>query len=134
MSRRENPGETDGIAVCGWDSETPPQPSQTALDQYADGVRLLRDIITIFDHRKVDRLRTSDLIESLSTIEGRPWTGMSSEGHCAAQKLARLLRPLHIRPQTIRFVDRTAKGYLRLSFEKVLNRLAGQASAGVRCS
>jgi hypothetical protein len=121
MSRREDPAVADAIAV--WDCETAPEQPQTALDRYEDGVRLLHDIITIFDQRKVDRLRTSDLIEGLSTIEGRPCTGMSSENHCAAQKLARLLRPLLIRPKTLRFVDRTAKGYERRWFAKALRGL-----------
>jgi hypothetical protein len=37
--------------------------------------------------------------------------------------LAQLLRPLHIRPKTIRFEDGTAKGYLRPWFEEALGRL-----------
>ena len=131
MSRREKPGEMSAIAVCGWDFEIPPRQPQTVLDQYGDSVRLLRDIITILDHRKVDRLRTSDLIESLSTIEGRLWSG---EYLHDAQKLARLLRPLRIRPKTIRFVDGTAKGYQRRCFEKALIEIAEIATAEGRLS
>ena len=118
MSRRERPAVTNAIALYVFDERT-----LRALDQHDDGVRLFQDIIAIFRQRDVDRLRTSALIDSLSAIEGRPWTGMSSEYLCDSQKLARLLRPLHIRPKTIRFVDGTAKGYERRWFEQALRRL-----------
>jgi hypothetical protein len=124
MSRRENPAVADAIAVCGWDFETAPQETLRAL------VHLLRSILAIFDRRKVDLLRTSDLIESLSSIENHPRTELSSGYLHDAQKLARLLRPLHIRPKTLRFGHRTAKGYERRRFEKALVRVTEMSTTG----
>lgn len=126
MSRREEPTVTDAIALCDFDGRT--QEALRPFEQHDDDVRLLlRDIITIFDQRKVDPLRSSDLIDGLLAIDGRPWSG---EYLRDAQKLARLLRPLHIRPKTLRFVDRTAKGYERRWFEKALIRVTEMAATG----
>jgi hypothetical protein len=115
MSRRENPAVADATAL-------------SALD---DDVRLLRDIIDIFRQRNVDRLQTSDLIEGLSASDGHRWSG---EFQRDANKLARPLRPLLIRSKTIRFKDRTAKGYERRWFEKALVRIAKNGSPGARLS
>jgi hypothetical protein len=56
----------------------------------------------------------------LSVIESHPWSGEYLRN---AQKLALLLRPLLIRPKTIRFEDNFYKGYLRQWFEEALRRL-----------
>lgn len=65
---------------------------------------LLADSLRVFQQANVSSLSTRELIGGLSVIEGRPWTGWSSEGPDFggnAQELARLLRPLHIRSGTI---------------------------------
>jgi Protein of unknown function (DUF3631) len=128
MSRRERPTVADAIPVR-IDFE-----DRSAVGHHGDDVHLLWDIVTIFRQRNADRLRTSVLIDSLSAIEGRPWSGMSSECLGHAQKLARLLRPLHIRPKTIRFNEGIAKGYLRRWFENVPFSLAEIVAAGARWS
>jgi Protein of unknown function (DUF3631) len=133
MLRREKLAVVDAAAASVRDIET--GPALRAQDRQIDVVLLLLNIIAIFRQRNVDRLRTSVLIESLSSIEGhRPWTGISSEDLCDAQKLARPLRPLRIRPMTIRFGDLTAKGYERRCFEKALTRFAAIPGTGTGLS
>src|SRR5438477_1967624 len=102
MSRREPAAVVDGAALNKPNVESAPQ-----QDQQGDGARLLHDIIAGFDQRKADRFRATVPIENLSASGDRR---QSWESGRDAQRLARLLRPLHIRAMTIRFVDGTAKG------------------------
>jgi hypothetical protein len=129
MSRREKLSVGDAIALRAFDGG--PHQTPRAFAQHGDGVRLLQEITDIFCERKADRLRTSVIIESLSTIQGSLWSGEYSRD---AQKLALLLRPLLIRPKTIRFKDGFYKGYLRRWFEETLVRLAEVPAAGGRRS
>jgi hypothetical protein len=121
MSIREKPAVAVAVVLDDWGFEAGPQVTFGALDRQVDASLLLRDVIDIFRERNVDRLPTSVLIADLSAIEGRPWTGFSSEHFFRdAQKLARWLRPLFVRPGTMRFADGTAKGYLRRDFETAI--------------
>jgi hypothetical protein len=129
MSKREKLSVA-GTALRAF-ATAPQNPLTRGVDPDGDGVRLVEDIISIFRQRNVDRLRTSILVKSLSAIEDRRWFGESRRN---AQRLAQLLRPLHIRPKTVRFKDGTAKGYLRMSFEKVLIRVAEIDASGTHRS
>lgn len=123
MSKIEKPAAAAAVALDNRALGAYLQVALKALDQQVDASLLLQDIVSIFGKLNADRLRTSILIGALSRIESRPWTGMASSDYLDdAQRLARLLRPLHIRPKTIRFEDRTAKGYLRSWFEEASGR------------
>jgi hypothetical protein len=118
-------GEAEGLGVRRGDLDKAVAVQRKfirAIDDRFDRSLLLRDIISVFPQQ--DRISSKTLItDYISKIEDRPWTGMSfTSGNAAA--VARLLRPLSIRPRTIRFEDGTAKGYLRRCFEKAAVRVA----------
>ena len=116
MSGREGPSVADAIALGDFGGGVLQTPG--AVDRHDDDiVRLLQDIIAIFRQRDADRLPTSVLIDGLLAVEGQNWSG---EYLRDAQKLARLLRALHIRSRTIRFEHGPAKGYQRRCFEDAL--------------
>jgi hypothetical protein len=79
----------------------------------------------------VDRTSSAHLIERLVEIVPRPWAEYGRSGKPLTQnKLARLLRPLHIASEQIRFGSGdNCKGYYRHAFEEVWDRpFAGSAS------
>ncbi len=99
----------------------------TKTDDDSHPVLLLKDIQTIFDNARLDRLATDRILSELAAMEHRPWPEWANGKAITAQQMARLLRGFGISPTTIRFSqDRTAKGYLRKSFEDAFSRyLAG---------
>jgi hypothetical protein len=121
---------SDAIAPSEFDLKFASPCAAAALDHH-DDIHLLRGIIDIFRQRNVDRLRTRTLIEVLSASESRPSSGQFQRD---AAKLAKRLRPLLIRPKTIRFNDGPAKGYEREYFEKALIRIAETAAPEARLS
>ena len=106
MSRRKRPAVAPTIALRNFDRG--PE-SLRAVDEQVDALGRLRDVIAIFGQWNVDRLRASARIDSLSAIEWRPWWDMPSHYFCDAQRLARLLCPLHISPRTIRWFEEAPK-------------------------
>jgi putative DNA primase/helicase len=95
----------------------------SVVDDQSAGVKLLTDIRTIFAARGVDRLPSAALVESLVTMEGRPWTEFGKSGKPISQnRLARLLDPYQIRPDSIRVGDKTPKGYQLADFEDAFSR------------
>jgi hypothetical protein len=92
---------------------------------------LVNDIASIFQRRRVKRLRSRDLLVDLSMMENRPWSGIEGN-HRGGAKLARFLAPCRIRPVTIRFGKKPYKGYYRECFEdkRVTHSLASRDSSG----
>lgn len=87
------------------------------------GVRLLRDILTIFDGHGLDRIPSAELVAALGTIETSPWAEYSHGKPITALKLARLLGRFDIAPRSIRLPDdKTPKGYHRTDFEDAWRR------------
>jgi hypothetical protein len=72
---------------------------------------LLGDIRSLFAEAQSDRLKSADIAAALASIEGRPWAERGANGPFTKHRLAALLAPFGIRPQTIRFGAGTAKGY-----------------------
>ena len=62
-------------------------------------------------------------------MEGRPWAGGDGNGPLTRHRLAQLLAPFGIRPQTIRVGTATAKGYLRAQFDDAFGRYLPQPPA-----
>jgi len=90
-------------------------------------VHLLADIRTIFAARKLDRLTSLKLVEELIAIEGRPWAEWKAGKPLSQNGLARLLKPLKIRPGTKRIDgEQTAKGYYLADFDDAFSRYLGQ--------
>ena len=83
---------------------------------------LLSDIRVVFTESLSDRLKSADLAAALANMEGRPWAECSGKGPITKHRLAELLSPYGIKPQTSRIGPVTAKGYLRRQFEDAFER------------
>jgi hypothetical protein len=82
---------------------------------------LLGDIRDAFGERK--EMPSADLVETLVGIEGHPWAEMGRSGKPLSQaKLARLLKPLGIRPGNVGPEAARVRGYLREHFEEAFGR------------
>jgi len=91
---------------------------------------LLGDIRDVFDGlvSDKDRISSAHLIERLVEIVPRPWAEYGRTGKPLTQNgLARLLKPLRIAPEQIRFeTGENLKGYYRHSFEEAWDRFLPQ--------
>jgi hypothetical protein len=101
-----------------------------ALDSETIGVQLLSDIRNIFlqlpekDPAK-QAIPSHELVGRLLELEDRPWPEFSRGRPLTPSQLARLLRPFHIIPNTIRInsgASGTFKGYRCKQFEKAFER------------
>jgi hypothetical protein len=79
-------------------------------------IRLLADILAIFQNSRLERLTSMELLSRLAEVETSPWADWTHGKPLIAVGLARLLKPFEICPRTIRVDDATPKGYLRDSF------------------
>jgi hypothetical protein len=59
-------------------------------------------------------------------IEGRSWAEWKAGKPLSSNGLARLLKPLKVRPETVRIGDRTPKGYYVSQFEDAFRRYLDQ--------
>jgi hypothetical protein len=128
--RERRCGEAEGLGVRRRDLDKAVAERRRfirAIDDTFDGSLLVRDIASIFRQINPKQLSTKSIIRNISKVQDRPWSGMLDIDQNAAA-IARLLRPLHVRPKPIRFKDEIARGYTRQCFEKALRRL--QVSAG----
>ena len=90
------------------------------------------DIRAIFAERGVDRLPSAELVEALIAIEGRPWAEWKAGKPLSQNGLARLLKPLKIRPGTKRFAgEKTLKGYYLSDFDDAFSALS-RPGGGIR--
>ncbi len=104
-----------------------------ALSAGQDGeslrVTLLRDIWAAFEARGTDRLSSDELAAYLGGLEDRRWPEYRAGRPITKPQLARLLRPFHISPGTIRLPDgRTPKGYHRAAFADAVERYCGASA------
>jgi hypothetical protein len=86
---------------------------------------LLGDIRDVFDKlvSDKDRISSAHLIEGLVEIVPRPWAEYGRSGKPLTQnKLARLLKPLGIKPQVVRIGTETPSGYYRHQFDEAWDR------------
>lgn len=86
------------------------------------GVELLKDIRSIFDMLKVERIHSQVLVMQLTLIEGRPWSEWRNGRAMTANSLSRLLKPFNIRPKDIREHTVVKKGYDKKEFLDAFNR------------
>jgi len=85
-------------------------------------VLLLDDIRKIFDKLGKDRITSEWLVGRLALLEDRPWGDWNGTKPLTERQLARLLKPIHIRPKGIRVGARTPRGYLRATFGDAFSR------------
>lgn len=83
--------------------------AEAQSDDDSIGVRLLRDIQSIFADRAVAEMTSTDLAEALAAIEASPWGEWSRGKPLSTARLARLLRSFEIYPGQIQ--NGAARGY-----------------------
>ncbi len=85
-------------------------------------VLLLDDIRKIFDKLGKDRITSAWLVSRLALFEDRPWGDWNGTKPLTERQLARLLKPIRIKPKTIRVGAGTKRGYLRAAFGDAFSR------------
>mgnify|MGYP001612139499 CR=1 FL=1 len=88
------------------------------------GVKLLADIRQVFDSCRMDRISSEDLCVELARVETSPWAEWYGKA-ITKMRLAHLLKPYEIRPESVRIGDKTPKGYMRKWFEDSWSRYLG---------
>lgn len=95
------------------------------------GVIMLDDCRTIFDRAGADRMTSEALLGALLELDSNwswsEWRGVRDDQYprkLSVGELARLLRPFHIRPRSLRIAGsaKTRKGYYRKQFESAWAR------------
>jgi Protein of unknown function (DUF3631) len=87
------------------------------------GVRLLRDIFTVFTEKAADKLPSWSLVEDLIEIDASPWGDLKGK-ELDARGLAWRLRPYGIKSKKLRFGNDTAWGYEKAFFMDACVRYA----------
>lgn len=81
------------------------------------GIELLMDIKSMFEERKVDRVRSRDLVAWLCEDDEKPWATYNRGKPIAARQISKKLSGYGIKTnKTINFGANTAKGYFKSSF------------------
>jgi hypothetical protein len=100
-------------------------------------IRLLADIKRVFDRKAVEALSTESLLQGLIAIaDDAPWPDMfeellkSEKRRSAGSRLARYLKPYHIKPVTVRVGEEVSKGYHRDQFKTAWERYLPEISSG----
>jgi putative DNA primase/helicase len=95
----------------------------TDMDDDAIGVMLLEDIRQIFEGQPDANIFSETLVNTLHTIEERPWSEWGRHRKPLSKtQLAGLLRDFDIRPKTVRVEQSEAKGYARADFTDAWSR------------
>lgn len=90
-------------------------------DSESLGIRLLRDIKSVFGEGGKDRLSTSTLLEKLHEADEAPWGSLRGEP-LDARGLARLLKPYGVQPKQLRIDEDKVRGYRRGVFKDAWER------------
>jgi hypothetical protein len=85
---------------------------------------LLADIRDVFTEAGADRMESRVLVTALAAKDDRPWAEWRNGKSITVNQIATILEPFGIHPKTIRFRDRTAKGYLFADLEDAFARYA----------
>jgi putative DNA primase/helicase len=99
-----------------------------AADNESVRVLLLEDLRALFIERGVERLKTSDIIEHLATLEVHPWAEWKRGKPLSPTGMARLLKPFGITPDKWRDGE-TIRGYKLDQFTETFARYLGDQNA-----
>jgi len=92
------------------------------------GVRILRDVQTVFGERDVDRITSVALVGALIASEDPAYAPDRRGREFDVRVLSRRLKPFRIHPETIRYCEKgsseekRAKGYMRAEFANAWRR------------
>lgn len=92
---------------------------------------LLRDIKSVFDKKKVDRIQTTDLLKTLSADDMAPWGTWNRGQEMAPRQLANKLKAYSIHPKPIKIAGATYKGYLLSDFSDAFERYISFPAGGI---
>lgn len=95
------------------------------LDDESVGIQLLSDIREVWEKHAKPVIASQELVNHLLEREDRPWIELHQGRPITPPRLARLLKPFHISPGTIRIAPGpggTIKGYKQTQFDKVFER------------
>ena len=90
------------------------------------GETLLRDIHSIFDERKADKIFSKDLALALCEIEGRPWADWNRGSGFKPNDLAKQLQRYRIHPQKVSIGAEKLQGYRAENFKDAWERYCAQ--------
>ncbi len=83
---------------------------------------LLQDIQSVFDTKRVDRIKTVDLIDALCEDVEAPWATYNRVKPIGARQLVNLLKPYDIKPEKIYINLIESRGYDKTFFTDAFNR------------
>jgi len=83
---------------------------------------LLADIRDVFTEAGADRMESRLLAIALASKDEGPWAEWRNGKPITVNQIAAILGPFGVHPKTIRFGDKTAKGYLLADFEDAFAR------------
>ena len=86
------------------------------------GTELLADIQEIFEHKKVDRISTAELIKELIADDEKPWNTYNKGFQIKPRQIAAKLKGYGIHSKTIRIGFETAKGYEKDQLAEAFSR------------
>ncbi|MDA7645605.1 DUF3631 domain-containing protein [bacterium] len=129
---RANDNWTPLIAIAKlagdeWTSQAVEAAQSLSQDQSGEsmstGEMVLSDIKAIIRERRWLKFRSTELVEALVSLEGRPWAEYGRQGlPISATKLAKLLKPFKVYPGVIRFSDGVARGYETFYFVEAFEK------------
>jgi putative DNA primase/helicase len=96
--------------------------SGAADDAKSVGQELLEDIREIFDHKRVDRISTGQLLEALCADDEKSWAAFNRGKPMTAKQLAKRLHEFKIISRTVRIGHTTPKGYMLSDFDDAFAR------------
>ena len=71
----------------------------------------------------MERISSSEIVQALCLLEGRPWQAWGRGKPITPNQLARLLAPFCVRPKTMRInKEQPSKGYEKLDFDDAFKR------------
>ena len=87
---------------------------------------LLADLQDMFAKDNTQQLTTKEILRRLAKIDDRPWSRFKHGRQLEDYELARLLARFQVKPRTLRFGKRTAKGYTAADLAPVFARYAAK--------
>jgi putative DNA primase/helicase len=120
------PGYIDEAALAACKAETGEDELVVMLLQDIQSIEFkyeIRDEITEeLNYGGDGEIKSEDLVEHLTQMEGRPWAEMDGGKKLTTNKLARLLKPLAIPPDKIGPNHARVRGYRRSDFREAFER------------
>jgi hypothetical protein len=85
------------------------------------GVKLLADVLAVFNDARADRLATHTILDKLCAMEESPWGDLRGKP-LDARRLAQMLGSYRIKPEVRRDGEKTYRGYARADLEDAWSR------------